>query len=75
MASIRCSASRLVSMYLTGMIGRNISSADIYTNGRGVLLGSIPGAVAETKASQTRKAVIPINENVYSKAKTNLRPD
>jgi len=54
--SIPRSASRFVSIYLAGMAGRNISSADTYTNGRGIL-GSTPDEDSEPmNASHTRRA-------------------
>lgn len=52
--SIARSASRFVSIYLAGITGRNISSAETYTKGR-ALLGSTPAGEA-INASHTRKA-------------------
>jgi hypothetical protein len=52
--SIACSACRFVSIYLAGITGRNMSSADTYTNGRGLLVSTPAGE--DINASHTRRA-------------------
>ena len=52
--SIARSASRFVTMYLVGITGRNISSADTYTKGRALLRST--SAEEAINASHTRRA-------------------
>lgn len=52
--SIARSASRFVSIYLAGITGRNISSADTYTKGRALLGSTLAGEAIN--ASHTRRA-------------------
>lgn len=66
-----CSASRFVSMYRAEMSGRNISSADTYTKGRGVILSMLGGV--DRKVSQTLRAVL--NESIYDKVLRMYKPE
>jgi hypothetical protein len=55
-SSILCSASRFVVMYRSGIKGRNMSSAEMNMNGRGVSTVELGLGWLDKNASQTRKA-------------------
>jgi hypothetical protein len=56
-SSILCSASRFVVIYRSEITGRNMSSAEMYINGRGVLAVELGLGGLDKKVSQTRKAL------------------